>query len=38
MAKFQYKMIAQKLQAEIRTGALLPGMTVPSSRDLSNIY
>lgn len=38
MAKFQYKMIAQKIQAEIRTGALLPGMTVPSSRDLSAIY
>ena len=38
MAKFQYKMIAQKIQAEIRTGALQPGMPVPSSRDLSNIY
>lgn len=38
MAKYRYKIIADKILADIRSGALLPGMTVPSSRDLSKTY
>ena len=38
MAKYQYKMIADKILADIRSGTLLPGMNVPSSRDLSKMY
>ena len=38
MAKFQYKMIAEKILADIKKEVLLPGMNVPSSRDLSRIY
>ena len=38
MAKFQYRMIADKILTDIRKEVLLPGMNVPSSRDLSRIY
>ena len=38
MAKFQYRMIAEKILTDIRKEVLLPGMNVPSSRDLSRIY
>ena len=38
MAKSQYRMIADKILTDIRKEALLPGMNVPSSRDLSRIY
>lgn len=38
MAKFQYRMIAEKILTDIRKEDLLPGMNVPSSRDLSRIY
>lgn len=38
MAKFQYKIIADKILADIKKEILLPGMNAPSSRDLSKIY
>ncbi len=38
MAKFQYRIIAEKILTDIRKEILLPGMNVPSSRDLSRIY
>ena len=38
MAKFQYRMIAEKILTDIKKEILLPGMNVPSSRDLSRIY
>ena len=34
MAKFQYRIIADKIFAEVKAGKLLPGMPVPSSREL----
>ena len=38
MAKFQYRTIAEKILVDIKKEILLPGMNVPSSRDLSRIY
>ncbi|MBQ7206761.1 MAG: substrate-binding domain-containing protein [Lentisphaeria bacterium] len=38
MAKFQYRMIAEKILADIKREILLPGMNVPSSRELSRTY
>ena len=34
MAKFQYRIIADKILAEVKSGRLLPGMPAPSSREL----
>jgi len=38
MAKFQYRMIAEKILTDIKREILLPGMNAPSSRDLSRLY
>ena len=38
MEKFQYRIIADKILTDIKREILLPGMNVPSSRDLSRQY
>lgn len=38
MEKFQYRIIADKILTDIKREVLLPGMNVPSSRDLSRQY
>ena len=38
MAKFPYRRIAEKILADIQKEILLPGMNVPSSRELSRTY
>lgn len=38
MAKFQYRMIADKILADMKSGKLLPGMPAPSSRELCRSY
>ena len=38
MAKFHYKMIAEKICADIKSGELVPGMSVRSSRELAEMF
>ena len=38
MAKFHYRMIAEKICADIKSGELVPGMQIPSSRELAEQF
>ena len=38
MPNYRYIMIAKKIQTEIESGNLLPGMPVPSSREICRMY
>ena len=38
MAKFYYRMIAEKICADIKSGELVPGMPIPSSRELAERF
>ena len=38
MAKFHYRMIAEKICADIKSGELVAGMSVPSSRELAEMF
>ena len=38
MAKFQYRIIAERILTDVKSGKLLPGMPAPSSRELCRTF